>query len=182
MLPPEAPALLKSVGVFPDVAKALACEAEESTNGNNNGNNLPKRKKRAKGFDGERDIDPGLGMYPLTFMTGTPTSRQLITVHLLIDMSTADPLFAKDRLFETSMQEDGAAVTHILVECTLADIARATNLRVEDAAFALNECGLLEKRKGGSGMVLTRALVEKVAKERKVKKMCMDLAHVLLEP
>lgn len=162
VLPPEAPAQLKSVGVFPDVAKALASEADENTNGNNNGNNLPKRKKRAKGFDGERDTDPGLGMYPLTFMT--------------------DPLFTTDRLFETSMQEDGAAVTHILVQCTLADIARATNLRVEDAAFALNECGLLEKRKGGTGMVLTRALVEKVAKERKVKQMCMNLAHVLLEP
>ncbi|KIK04138.1 hypothetical protein K443DRAFT_93754, partial [Laccaria amethystina LaAM-08-1] len=153
VLPPEAPAQLKSVGVFPDVAKALASEADENTNGNNNGNNPPKRKKRAKGFDGERDIDPD-----------------------------ADPLFTKDRLFETSMQEDGAAVTHILVQCTLADIARATNLRVEDAAFALNECGFLQKRKGESGMVLTRALVEKVAKERKVKKMCMDLAHVLLEP
>lgn len=82
MLPPEAPAQLKSVGVFPDVAKALASEADENTNGNNNGNNPPKRKKRAKGFDGERDTDPGLGMYPLTFMTGTPTFRQLFAVDL----------------------------------------------------------------------------------------------------
>ena len=92
------------------------------------------------------------------------------------------------------------------VRCTLADIARATNLRVEDAAFALNECGLLVKRiqardagekernsimgaEGGTGMagvaagdviMLTRQMVENVAKERNVKKPCMDIAFVKL--
>ena len=101
------------------------------------------------------------------------------------------------------MLEDGSAETHVSVRCTLSDIARATNLRVEDAAFALNECGLLAKRihaaekdrnagagaEGGTGMagvgagdviVLTRQMVEKVARERNVKKPCMDIAFVKL--
>lgn len=68
------------------------------------------------------------------------------------------------------------------------DIARATNLRVEDAAFALNECGLLTRRKReGDGdddeeevIVLSREMVEAVAVERKVKRMCMDMSRVLL--
>lgn len=68
------------------------------------------------------------------------------------------------------------------MDCTLADIARATNLRIEDAAFALNECGLLMRRKAGvpegDVIVITRSLVEQVAKERKVKIMYMDLSCV----
>lgn len=110
------------------------------------------------------------------------------------------------RTYTTMMREDGSAETHVSVRCTLADIARATNLRVEDAAFALNECGLLVKRiqardagekernsimgaEGGTGMagvaagdviMLTRQMVENVAKERNVKKPCMDIAFVKL--
>ncbi|KAF8631362.1 hypothetical protein AX15_002447 [Amanita polypyramis BW_CC] len=108
------------------------------------------------------------------------------------------------RTFTTTMREDGSAETHVSVRCTLADIARATNLRVEDAAFALNECGLLMKRikareaEGGQGerntedgtglagvgagdvVVLTREMVEKIAKEKSVKKPCMDIAFVKL--
>ena len=99
------------------------------------------------------------------------------------------------------MREDGSAETHVSVRCTLTDIARATNLRVEDAAFALNECGLLMKRikamevegekttEDGTGLagvgagdvvVLTREMVEMVAKEKNVKKPCMDIAFVKL--
>ena len=73
------------------------------------------------------------------------------------------------------------------MRCVLADVARATNLRVEDAAFALNECGLLVRRikQDGSAetedvIAVTREMVEAAAKERDVKRMCMDLAHVLL--
>lgn len=50
-------------------------------------------------------------------------------------------------------------------------------MRVEDAAFALNECGLLMERLGDVDedgiIVISRALVEKIAKERKVKPPCM---------
>ena len=76
------------------------------------------------------------------------------------------------------------------MKCTLADLARATNLRIEDAAFAMNECGLLRMRgKNGrdadatdatDAIVVTREMVEQVAKERGVKKACLILPHVLL--
>ena len=90
-------------------------------------------------------------------------------------------------MFETTQREDGGADTHVRVDCTLADIAHATNLRIEDAAFALNECGLLMRRKAGVSedeevIVITRSLVEKVAKERKVKIMYMDLSCVRFPP
>ena len=130
------------------------------------------------------------------------------------------------RTVETRANADGSATTHVVVRCTLADVARACNLRVEDAAFALNECGLLVRRlppnpvpdanskhapnagdvdggiEAGTGagaaagsnnitnnnnannvgetLAITREMVEAVARERDVKRMCMDLAHVLL--
>lgn len=106
----------------------------------------------------------------------------------------------------TTPNPDGSATSHVVVRCTLADIARATNLRVDDAAFALAECGLLERvrvvtRRDGDGdagvgeddkmededqeqservvMAITREMVEAVARERHVKEMCLSLAHVL---
>jgi histone acetyltransferase HTATIP/histone acetyltransferase MYST1 len=106
-----------------------------------------------------------------------------------------DPLFTSLRTIETTANEDGSATSHVIVRCTLGDIARATNLRVEDAAFALGECGLLRKRCGvrdlngeegegegeGEGdVVVSREMVEAVARERRVKKTMMDLMHVLL--
>jgi hypothetical protein len=85
------------------------------------------------------------------------------------------------------------------VQCTLQDLAKATGLRVEDAAFALAECGLLrrritkkfgirnengvtdkEKQDDEGYIVVSRQMVEAVAEERKVKRMCMDVQHVLL--
>lgn len=91
----------------------------------------------------------------------------------------------------TEHSEDGGAATHVMVSCKLADIARATNLRVDDAAFALNEVGLLAMRiaseedsgeddKTGTVM-LTRAMVDKVAKERNVKRPCMRMPFVRLQ-
>jgi histone acetyltransferase HTATIP/histone acetyltransferase MYST1 len=72
----------------------------------------------------------------------------------------------------------------------LADIARVTNLRPEDAAFALNEVGLLTKRLKSEGdgdeegedgeIIITRVMVERVAAERKIKRMVLDLNCVLL--
>ena len=89
------------------------------------------------------------------------------------------------RRIETISNPDGSATSHVVVQCTLAEIARATNLRVEDAAFALNECGLLAHvQMDGDGTTeqigVTREMVETVAKERRVKEMCMSLVHVLL--
>lgn len=86
-------------------------------------------------------------------------------------------MFTTQRVFDLESTPDGGAVAHVSVRCTLGDIARATNLRVEDAAFALNECGLLMQRLAevdvGSSVVVTRSLVEKVAKERNVKIPCI---------
>lgn len=100
---------------------------------------------------------------------------------------TVDPLFKTLRTFTTTQNLDGSATTHVVVKCTLADLARATNLRVEDAAFAMNECGLLRMRgkngrevDGPDVIVVTREMVERVAKERGVKKACLILPHVLL--
>lgn len=95
----------------------------------------------------------------------------------------------------TTPNPDGSASTNLVIKCTLADISRATNLRVEDAAFALNEVGLLARRlriddedrnmdseeeQPDEMIVLTREMVEAVALERKVKIPCIRLNHVLL--
>jgi len=94
-----------------------------------------------------------------------------------------DMTFTVRRTFETTPNADGGADTNVKVECELDDVARATNLRVDDAAFALNECGLLMRRmcqdQESDLVVITRALVEEVAKERKVKIMYLDLSCVI---
>ncbi|KAG6888963.1 hypothetical protein C0992_006920 [Termitomyces sp. T32_za158] len=134
-----------------------------STNGN--GNIAPKKKKnKLKGWAGEvedADIDQ--------------------------EERPADPIFSSHRPLVTEHSDDGGAATHVMVSCKLADIARATNLRVDDAAFALNEVGLLSVRIEDAGeddqtgkVMLTRAMVEKVAKERNVKRPCMRLPFVRL--
>jgi hypothetical protein len=117
-----------------------------------------------KGWDGET-VDPSLAMAPLS--------------------STDDPLFTSLRMIETTSNPDGSATSHVIVKCTLLDIARATNLRVEDTAFALSECGLLTRVKTAEGtddeiITISREMVETVASEWGVKKMMMELAHVLL--
>ena len=149
----------------------------------------PKRKRRksVKGWDGEIGIDLDLPTAPDSVMDG----RSCFTVHLVPILKpvnfNVDPLFTTMRTFVTGQNADGSATTHVVVKCTLADLARATNLRVEDAAFAMNECGLLRMR-GKNGreadatdmIVVTREMVEQVAKERGVKKACLILPHVLL--
>jgi len=121
------------------------------------------RRKRPKGWDGEID--------DVASTTSTPH-------HF-------DEALNGLRRIETTSNLDGSATSHVVVRCTVADIARATNLRVEDAAFALNECGLLTHVQRDSDgareqIGITREMVEAVAKERRVKEMCMSLAHVLL--
>jgi histone acetyltransferase HTATIP/histone acetyltransferase MYST1 len=63
-----------------------------------------------------------------------------------VSQISPDPKFTTAREFSTRIRDDGGAETHVHVDCTLADVAAATNLRPEDAAFALNEIGLLVKR------------------------------------
>lgn len=149
----------------------------------------PKRKRRksVKGWDGEIDIDLDLPTAPDSVMDGRSSFAFHFFPILRIRNSAADPLFKTLRTFLTTQNLDGSATTHVVVRCTLADLARATNLRVDDAAFAMNECGLLKMR-GKNGreadvsdmIVVTREMVEQVAKERGVKKACLILPHVLL--
>lgn len=79
---------------------------------------------------------------------------------------------------------------------SLRKIARATNLREEDAAFALVESGLAQWRQHVGGpptkdaegemeerlleIIVTPALVEEVARARNVKRAVMEHAYVLL--
>lgn len=136
-----------------------------------------KRRKSIKGWDGEAVMvsRDGLG---------------------IID-DDEDSLMHQ-RVLQTTANPDGSATTHVVVQCTLQDISKATGLRVEDVAFALAECGLLRRRikkkvdkRAPDGtpevlmeeeeyIVVTREMVEAVAKERNVKRMCMELQHVLL--
>lgn len=156
-----------------------------------------KKKKKPKGFDGEvsdNNIEQQLGMMPFKSIYGTsivhPDDRRHSVQHIPV------PTFTSERTLETIPRADGGAETHVEVTCTLAEIARATNLRVDDAAFALSECGLLMRRiaktAGGENeadeqtpvaeddtIVVTRTLVEQVARERKVKIMYLDLSCVI---
>ncbi|KAI6159459.1 acyl-CoA N-acyltransferase [Pisolithus thermaeus] len=123
-----------------------------------------KRKRAPKGFDGElphAPISPSFhrhdprGLTPATSTSATvptftpaPTPAQVPGAH---------DILASSRKIITTPNPDGSATSHVVVRCTLADIARATNLRVDDAAFALAECGLLERvqvaarRRGADG-------------------------------
>jgi len=149
---------IRNIASFPDVHNPESGDVEMVAQ--------TRKKKRTKGFEGEVEsetsIEASMCMMPLK--------------------SIQDSIFTTERVFETTHREDGGADTHVRVDCTLADIARATNLRIEDAAFALNECGLLMRRNSGISdsdvIVITRSLVEQVAKERKVKIMYMDLSCV----
>ncbi|KAF9229844.1 acyl-CoA N-acyltransferase [Gyrodon lividus] len=121
------------------------------------------RRKRPKGWDGEVPEIPSAGQTPHPF----------------------DDALSVLRKIETTSNPDGSATSHVVVQCTLTEIARVTNLRIEDAAFALNECGLLGHVQMDSDgtreqIGITREMVEAVARERRVKEMCMSLAHVLL--
>ena len=134
-----------------------------------------KRTKRAKGWDGESAAPSS----PESGSGASPATRDSFAFSSLGPAAQV-PL---DRMYETVPAQDGSAAVHTVVRCTLADLARATNLRVEDAAFALNECGLLVRREGeGDTMTIaiSREMVEAVAQERNVKRMCIDFTKVLL--
>lgn len=161
-----------------------------------------KKKKKIKGFDGESpEITPEQSrrMMPLNSIQGAcflPLTRICLKrTDWLADLSThAEPLFTIGRTMKTIPREDGGAETHVEVKCTLADIARATNLRIDDAAFALSECGLLTRRittgqkrtaeeaelgqeqssvSENDTILITRAFVDQVMAQRNVKMMYM---------
>jgi len=140
------------------------------------------RRKRPKGWDGEIGDVPSTGSTPHHFDGPYPFRSNYGVNHP--QRCRTEAVNALRRI-EMVSNPDGSATSHVVVQCTLAEIARATNLRVEDAAFALNECGLLSHVQMDSDHTMeqvgiTREMVEAVGKERRVKEMCMSLAHVLL--
>ncbi|CDO71753.1 hypothetical protein BN946_scf184920.g37 [Trametes cinnabarina] len=188
VLPPET-AQLVTTGSTADVSDLFVQSPSRDTEDGSSSISRIRRRKSTKGWDGE-DI-------PASAIARQATAQ-------MSDMR--DPIWTSLRTLETTAHPDGSATTQVVVRCTLVDIARATNLRVEDAAFALNECGLLIRRRkeradsaaaaegaqprvevnGQEGaeeedvIVVTREMVEAVAKARDVKRMCLDLNHVLL--
>lgn len=166
-------------------------------NVNGSGSGAPKKRK-TKGWDGEiavvsPSVGPGPG--PLGGLGGGTADMDGGLGQAEEEQEGPIDLHSVKQL-ETTANADGSATTHVLVRCSLRDLARATNLRVEDAAFALNECGLLIRREGqrvrGLGLggevveeevetvVISREMVETVIRKRGLKRQCMDLAHVLL--
>ncbi|KAJ7363754.1 acyl-CoA N-acyltransferase [Mycena albidolilacea] len=189
VLPPGA-SKITSKGNLPDL-RSPSHELEDDgtpsvVNGNGTASATPsngvKRKKRTKGWAGE--------VTDLSFL-GAP----------------ADEDFREFRAFEMTANENGSATVDVVIRCTLRDIANATNLRVEDAAFALNEIGLLALRLSSEDtdevrktiqaeldagansapadnsnkfVFISRAMVERVADDRNVKPPCMDVQYVLI--
>ncbi|GJE92006.1 acyl-CoA N-acyltransferase [Phanerochaete sordida] len=157
------------------VLSILSPPLDDDWPANGHGTAPRRRKKSAKGWDGEAVMVSSNGLGAL---------------------EEPDDLVMQQRVLQTTANADGSATTHLVVRCTLQELSTATGLRADDAAFALEECGLLRRRlrkkverKTEDGLserdeeeyiVVTRELVEAVATERRVKKMCMDLQHVLL--
>lgn len=137
------------------------------------------------------------------FLPYFPTSRKAHTYHslkvrvrsylggpILTVITPIEPTFGSLRTTHTTPSAiDGSATTHLSVKCTLLDIAKATNLRPEDVAYAMEECGFLLRRKNegknedGSDrevILVSREMVEAVAKERGVKDTFISVNHVIL--
>lgn len=110
-------------------------------------NGMPtKKKKRTKGWDGEvsdPEVTGPLGVLDGTFL---PPCTCIPVFISSISLCLAEEFTSRFREYETCRNPNGSVTINVVVRCTLADIARATNLRVEDAAFALHEVGLLARR------------------------------------
>ena len=104
----------------------------------------------------------------------------------IIQHHLPDALFERMRWMHTSANPDGSATTHVFARCTLEDISNATGLRIDDIAFALNECGLLQHVRSidsdetSEVIVISRELVEKVAQDFRVKKMNMEVQYICI--
>lgn len=166
---------IKTVGHLPDLSH-VRTDVDMTTS-------PQKRTKRAKGWDGESATPSS----PEGGGSASPTTRDSFVLSPSTPSGSPGSVahVQLDKTYETVPAPDGSAAVHAVVRCTLADLARATNLRVEDAAFALNECGLLVRREGegeddAMTVAISREMVEAVAKERNVKRMCIDFTKVLL--
>ncbi|KAJ7083711.1 acyl-CoA N-acyltransferase [Mycena belliarum] len=146
-------------------------------------NGVVRRKKRAKGWDGE--------VTDLSIFSASDTDAEFLS---------------SCRTYEMRANKNGSATVDVVLRCTLRDIAKATNLRLDDATFALHEIGLLalrlatedveelrrtlkaEQDAGSDAIVdntnkfvfISRTTVERVAKERNVKDVpCMEVEYCI---
>ncbi|CAK5274212.1 unnamed protein product [Mycena citricolor] len=137
-----------------------------------------KRKRRPKGYGGEEP----------NFLEPSSYSEDADFV-------------SRFRTFAITPKEDGSATMHVVLRCTLEDLAKATNLRIDDAAFALNEVGFLAMRLSYDDedqlkqslkaeatsdseptdkfVYISKEIVDRIAAERKVKPPCLQIHSFL---
>ncbi|KZS90340.1 acyl-CoA N-acyltransferase [Sistotremastrum niveocremeum HHB9708] len=148
--------LVRFFRCFPETNRHSAAEGLIELAGGGNTSGQKKRKKSGK----EEDDNEWTESDPSSFNN----FRQLIT----------------------TLNPNGSATTNVFIQCTLRDISQATNIRVEDIAFALNECGLLQRRRKDNEtleevIMLSREMIDKVAAERNIKsKRLIDVKCLLL--
>lgn len=127
----------------------------------------------------------------------------------MIETLHVEPTFGSFRKYHTTTvqvlnpttgQHNQRRAQHLSIKCTLADIARATNLRVDDCRLALKESGLLlhntfatkkdvqagADSTGGSGgnvgdevFFISKEGVEQVAEAWNVKRMMLDVKYIV---
>jgi hypothetical protein len=103
------------------------------------------------------------------------------------------------RVYLPVRDSDGSASIHIVIRCTLLQIAQASNLRVDDVAFTLHEVGLLDQTivldhesqqdspntdvffSPEDTVEITREKIEDVSRKRNVKSPLMNPLCVLLK-
>jgi histone acetyltransferase MYST1 len=140
---------------------------------------VPSKRRRTIGFDGE--IDPNAVAPPDTTngASSPPQVHMSRSPNAVSVDGSIDPLFTTQRIVDVMGRTDGSVELHVTVRCSLADIAKATNLRLEDAAFALHECGLVmenvDDERLGPQILISGPLIEKVAAERNVKEPCLNM-------
>ncbi|KAJ7049442.1 acyl-CoA N-acyltransferase [Mycena amicta] len=141
----------------------------------------PKRKKRAIGWAGE---------------VTDPASRD----DEIRTGRVANILSAQKARW--TLNDNGTATVNAEIQLTIMEIAKATHLRVDDVAFALNEIGVLSLRLASEDeadlrrlaaspasspnpntfVFISRATVDRVIKERNVKiKPCLDLTYCCMD-
>ncbi|KAF8307754.1 hypothetical protein DL93DRAFT_2087746 [Clavulina sp. PMI_390] len=125
-----------------------------------------RAKKSRKGWDGEVELledeltSPGGTTTVRRARSGSGGGRMSPEVVTITRSATAaisvlaEPSFGSMRRTHTgpapasstgSPSTTAKRVTHLSIKCTLADIARATNLRVDDCAWAMREAGFLRR-------------------------------------
>jgi len=173
------------VRFFRKVLELPACKDEPDPSTRSSPDSIRKTKKSTKGWDGER----------AAIVPGDSDAHRSSSISLF-----SEPNFGSFRRTHTGPSQYGTRqVTHLSIKCNLGDIARATNLRVDDCAWAMREAGFLARPKhmpranrsahsdkkdgdvdgfGDEIFFISREMVDQVAKEWGVKKMMMEVEYV----